>query len=120
MTFALTPSDGNGNRFADFKLVCMRFYEWKWGHGCPWDGSDANQLSRLLKASPELDLLTFRRWLLNYGESEDISPGERPRKFLPRIHDYSVVPLDRYRRDRNAKSGETFAERDAAGTSAAL
>lgn len=82
----------------------MAFYSWRWNQECPWDGSEANQLARLLASSPKLDVSTFSRWLYNYGVSEDAPPGERARKFLPRIHDYSITRLDRFRRDPIAKS----------------
>src|SRR6266849_10150433 len=101
--FALTPPDGNGTRFTAFRDSVLKFYQWKWGRCCPWDGAEANQLSRLLKSDPTLSLQDFRLFLYNYGCSDDITPGERPRSFLPRIHDYSVTPLDRFRRNPNAK-----------------
>src|SRR5438552_12670505 len=100
--FLLTATDGNGNRFSSFKERVKAFYWWKWHQECPWDGSDANQLSRVLKSSPTLDVGTFSRWLYNYGCSDDIAPGERPCRFLPRIHNYSVVPLDRFGRSQDA------------------
>lgn len=103
MDFILTPFDGNSSRFADFRQMVTKFYEWKWGHECPWDGAEGRQLSQLLKSSPSLDVMTFKRWLYNYGMSEDITPGERPRSFLPRIHNYSVVPLDRFKRSQDAQ-----------------
>src|ERR1035441_9108548 len=106
-------------RFTPFRERIVAFYTWRWNQECPWDGSESGNLARLLKACPKLDVNTFSRWLYNYGMSDDISPGERPRKFLPRIHDYSVTHLDRFRRDPNAKSGETFADRDATNTIAA-
>ena len=122
MAFELTAPepDLGGVRFRIFREVIQRFYLWRWNQDCPWDGSESNQLSRLLRANPTLDVMDFRRWLMNYGQSDDITPGERPRKFLPRIHDYSVTALDRFGRDQNAKSGETFAERDAKGTDSAI
>lgn len=110
--FALSPPDEFGGRFQSFKQVTQSFYVWAWHQECPWDGSEAAQLSRLLKASPNLDIQTFRRWLFNYSQSEDIKPGERPRSFLPRIHNYSVTPLNVYGRSVNAGTPfQTSAER---------
>src|SRR6266436_10416695 len=100
--FVLTPPDDKDLRFTLFKQVVASFYRWKWGIECPWDASEGNQLKRLLKASPTLDIHSFRVFLYNYGCSNDITPGERPRSFLPRIYDYSITPLDRFRRNPNA------------------
>jgi hypothetical protein len=118
--FALSPPEQNETRFVPFREMVFRFYKWRWGYECPWSAGEGKQLSELLKSSPTLDLPTFALWLKRYGESEDIAPGERPRRFLPRIHNYSVAALDRFGRDKNAKNGETFAERDARSTSSAI
>lgn len=107
-------------RFTPFRERIFAFYKWRWDQECAWDASESNQLSRLLKSSPNLEINQFSRWLYNYGQSEDIAPGERPRAFLPRIHRYSVTNLDRYGRDPNAKSGQTFAERDESATRQAI
>src|SRR5260221_3928578 len=100
--FTLTPSDGFGSRFKTFRQMVEAFYRWKWGNECAWSGAEASQLKRLLGACPKLDVLTFKRWLYNYGCSDDIAPGERPCRFLPRIHNYSQVPLDRFSRSQDA------------------
>jgi hypothetical protein len=91
-------------RHVPFKEVIFRFYRWKWGRDPQWDGAEGNQLSRLLKSDPKLDERTFAVWLRNYGNSEDIAPGERPCMFLPKISRYSVVALDRYGRNGNGES----------------
>ena len=93
-------------RFTPFRERIVAFYQWKWNQECAWDGSESNQLARLLRSCPNLDVNTFSRWLYNYGLSDDIPPGERPRKFLPRIHDYSVTKLDRFHRDPSKGNGE--------------
>jgi hypothetical protein len=103
---AVTNQD-KAKRHTAFKDLIFRFYQWRWKQQCPWDGSEAKQLSNLLAASPDLQPNDFARWLKNYGESKDISPGERPRKFLPRIHDYSVTKLNQFRRDADVRT-ETF------------
>jgi len=100
--FTLSSPDGTTNRFQEFRAIIERFYRWRWNQECPWDGSEAKQLSSFLKASPTVDVKDFKLWLKRYGESEDIKPGERPRCFLPKIHNYSVVPLDRYGRSAGA------------------
>ena len=101
--FVLTPPTFNEEgRFTAFRQRIEAFYKWKWNQECPWDGSESHQLSLLLKACPILDISEFSKWLYFYGCSEDIKPGERPRSFLPRIHNYSVVPLDRFGRSQDA------------------
>lgn len=91
-------SEQKESRFAIFKEMIFKFYNWKYQRDPQWDGSEAKQLSALLKSDPKLDILTFRQWLKNYGESKDISPGERPRIFLPRLSKYSVTALNQYGR----------------------
>lgn len=105
--FALTPPDGTTNRFQEFRAMIERFYGWKWNQPCPWDGSDAKQLSNFLKCTPTLDVRDFARWLYNYAQSGNITPGERPRKFLPRIHDYSVKAIDRFGKDPESEKNQS-------------
>lgn len=100
--FVLTPPEFTDIRFKFFRMTVEAFYLWKWGRTCPWDGAESNQLTRLLKADPKLTLQDFRLFLYNYGCSDDITPGERPRSFIPRLHNYSVTSLDRFGRDPNA------------------
>jgi hypothetical protein len=102
----LTPPDGNGSRFADFRDLVERAYRWRWKRPCPWSGAEANQLSRLLKCSPTLDVREFAHWLKNYFVSEDYPPGERPSRFLPRIHNYSVDAVDRFSRPAHNGNGK--------------
>src|SRR5277367_3624815 len=87
-------------RFSAFRERIVAFYMWRFQQECPWDGGESNQLANLLKASPSLDVNTFSRWLYNYGMSDDIAPGERPRAFLTRIHRYSVTRLNVYGRSQ--------------------
>lgn len=101
--FTLTPFDGTTTRFQDFKAMVEKFYRWKWSNDCPWDGSEAKQLSLLLKASPTMTVQEFARALYYYSLSGNITPGERPRKFLPRIHDYTVKPIDRFGKDPDSE-----------------
>jgi hypothetical protein len=99
-------------RHVPFKELIFRFYQWKYQRDPDWDGSEAKQLSSLLKANPKLDVETFAHWLKNYGASDDISPGERPRIFLPKISRYSVAPLDRYGKDKTNGQINGFASLD--------
>ena len=97
-------------RFAQCHKLIMDFYRWLWREECPWDASEATNLSKLLKANPSLDAAKLRRWLYNYALSKDYPPGERPRRFLPRIHNYSVTNLNVYSRDAN--DTESYADRN--------
>jgi hypothetical protein len=65
---------------------------------CPWGPAEGMQLAKLLRENPRLDVETFTRWLENYHRSQDHLPGERPCKYLPRIHDYSETVIDKFRR----------------------
>lgn len=107
----LTPSDGTNNRFTEFRTWIERAYEWKWHLQCPWGPAEANQLSNLLKACPKLDSITFAHWLKNYLDSDDHPPGERPSRFLPRLHNYSVTPLDRFGRNPDAKTETAYEQK---------
>jgi len=98
LTLSPPSSEQKETRFAIFKDLLFRFYNWKYQRDPQWDGSEAKQLSALLKSDPKLDAKTFAQWLKNYGESKDICPGERPRIFLPRLSRYSVTALNQYGR----------------------
>src|SRR5258708_3378860 len=91
MDLVLSAPEPKDNRFSIFKERVQAFYRWRWNQDCPWNGGEASQLFDLLSSCPTLDVNTFSRWLVNYGNSDDIKPGERPRSFLPRIHNYSQV-----------------------------
>jgi uncharacterized protein YdaU (DUF1376 family) len=82
-----------------FKELIFRCYEHlNPEEKTPWDGSDANQLSAVIKAVPTLDAEKFYQWLKNYIASENINPAARPRAFLPKITDYASGPLDKFGR----------------------
>jgi len=98
LTLSPPSSEQKETRFAIFKDLLFRFYNWKYERDPQWDGSEAKQLHSLLKSDPKLDAKTFAQWLKNYGESKDICPGERPRIFLPRLSRYSVTALNQYGR----------------------
>jgi hypothetical protein len=102
----LSLSKSTDERFTPFKEAVWGFYLWRWKREPPWDGAEQNQLSRLLKASPKLDLATFKLWLYNYGRSENLKPGERPCRFLARLDEYSISPLDRFGREKGAGNGK--------------
>src|SRR5256885_16470890 len=102
MEFFLTAPEPQETRFTPFRDLIERAYAWRWQKECPWNGSEANQLSNLLKTCPKLDGTEFAHWLKNYMMSQDYPPGERPCRFLPRIQNYSIEPLDRFSRSQNA------------------
>ena len=91
--------NGKDHKHADFKGLIFKCYSYlNEGELPPWDGSEAKQLSNLIKAKPDLDSEKFHQWLGNYAASENIKPGARPREFLPHISDYASGPLDRFGR----------------------
>src|SRR5208337_60171 len=101
--FVLTPPELSESRFATFKDLIFRGYNWKHGISPGWDVRDATQLKRHLAANPEETIGVFGQTLLNYFRSEDHSSGERPFRFLPRLDCYRVKPQNAFRRDQDAK-----------------
>ena len=75
MTFTLTPPEPQDDRFSIFRGRIEAFFRWRWHLNAPWGPAEANQLARLLRESPTLDVGTFSVWLRNYGFSQDITPG---------------------------------------------
>jgi hypothetical protein len=107
------PSDGGivlenpkkATKHTAFKELTVRCYEYlNRGEKTPWDGSDARQLSAVIKAVPTLDAEKFHQWLKNYAASENINPAARPRVFLPKITDYAGGPLDKFGRPAETHS----------------
>lgn len=68
------------------------------GRPCPWDESDSKQLSVLLKSNQQMTVEKFREWLLNYADSGNINPADRPRKIISRLTSYASGPLNEYGR----------------------
>jgi len=64
----------------------------------PWGGSDAAQLSRLLKEIPKLTVQEFDKWLENYSASEGLNFANRPAQFLPRLVSFANGPLNKFGR----------------------
>lgn len=109
-TFSLLPeasgngSGGNGDhRHKDFKELIFKCYRYLNEEDPPWDASDAKQLKSLIKAKPDLDKEKFHSWLLNYAESKDINPSDRPRKFLPKLPSYAGGVLNKFGRPDDQK-----------------
>jgi len=102
--FTLSPPPEKDVRHLDFKDAIFAFFRYRYQRNPPWGPADGNQLHRLLAENPELDLLTFKRWLYNYARSQDYPPGESPHRFLPRIGNYSMHPLDKMRKSIYAQT----------------
>ena len=98
----LTPPQPFDDRFNRFREFIEKAFYWRNQIRCPWDGSEARALKTFLRANPYLSEKEFCICLRNFVESQDHPPGERPRKFLPRLTDYAVEPLDRFGRSFNA------------------
>ncbi len=62
---------------------------------CPWDGSEAKALDRMLKTNPSWDELMWLTMVSNHFQSEGCN-GERPRVWLPHISKWARGPLDRF------------------------
>lgn len=93
------PPEKKSSKHAEFKDLIFRCYAYlNNGELPPWDGSDAKQLSLVIRAKPDLDATKFHQWLANYAASENINPAARPREFLPRISDYTGGPLNKFGR----------------------
>lgn len=80
-------------RHEQFKEVIFQCYQFLNKSDPTWDGSDAYQLSQILKASPKLTLDEFRQWLRNYAKSRELNLRMRPREFLPKIHLCATGPV---------------------------
>ena len=81
--------------------VCRGLIEANWAaHNpampqCPWDGSDAAVLSRLLAANPKLSEAGFAK-LLDHRARSEVNLAGRPREWLGSLTNYAAGPLDKY------------------------
>lgn len=119
MTFQLTPPEFRDTRFILFKDYIFRMFHWAWDCDPRWGPMEARQLKSLLEENPTMTDRDFALALKNIAKSDDIPARQRPGYWLSRLDEYVVHNHDRFRRDPNAKSGETFAERDATSTAQA-
>jgi uncharacterized protein YdaU (DUF1376 family) len=74
----------------------------------PWDGSEAKALSRLLQASPNLDLPAFTQ-MLRHRYRSDLNHAARPREWLDRVTNYAAGPLNEFKNPKEARNGKHFA-----------
>ncbi len=65
------------------------------GVTCPWDGSEANALDKMLKSNPSWSLSDWGNMLLNYFRSDGVN-GDRPRLWMPNISKFASGSLDQY------------------------
>ena len=119
MTFTLTPPEYKDIRFLLFKSYIFRMFHWKWQCEPRWGPMEAKQLKSLLIENPKLTEREFALGLKNIAESDDIPDRQRPGYWLPKLDSYIVHNHNVYGRNPDAKTGETFAERDANSTRAA-
>jgi hypothetical protein len=119
MEFSLTCPEPKDTRFIVFKDYIFRMFHWVWDCDPRWGPMEARQLKSLLEENPNMTDRDFALALKNIAQSDDIPARQRPGYWLPRLDEYIVHNHDRFRRDPNAKSGETFDERDATNTAQA-
>jgi hypothetical protein len=65
------------------------------GVKCPWDGSEAKQLTHLLESNPSWTTEQILEMVKNRYASDCVN-GQRPRQWLSRLSDYARGPLDQY------------------------
>jgi len=73
----------------------------------PWDGGEAAQLSKLLRATPGWHDGQIVRCLVNMYDSAGFAKGTRPREFLPRLPKYLHGPLNEFNREQSNGTGNT-------------
>jgi hypothetical protein len=81
----------------------QKIYNSRFGEKCPWDGSEASALSKIIKGNPSWIFSTFER-LVNDRYASDGVNGQRPRVWIPKLADYMAGPLDVYNRPKSPTS----------------
>jgi hypothetical protein len=76
------------------RSVIQRKYKQINGITCPWDGSEAKALDKMLKSNPSWTVSDWLNMLRNYFGS-DVN-GERPRVWIPQISKWSAGSTDKY------------------------
>lgn len=66
-----------------------------------WGAGEAGQLAEFLRKWPKLTLKDFHFWLVNYSDSEDITPSKTPKQFLPFLHEYANGPRNEFHRPKD-------------------
>ncbi len=61
-----------------------------------FDGADGSQLKRLLKKHPNMNVVTFRKCVLNHLNSEAVPLCQRPCRYLLELPSYLEGSKDRY------------------------
>lgn len=93
-------------RFSAFKAEIFRYWDQQNSGSpnvgsCPWSGPDRGSLSDLLRASPDLELETFRQLLVNRAHSE-VVPSDPPRLWVRDLVRFAAGSLDRYKHLKKA------------------
>jgi len=86
------------------EIVKGWYLDWA-GVECPWDGGEAAQLSRMLKAWPNQPDQQFITCLENLARSDCIPKGDRPREWLGKLPKFLQSPLDQYWKPKRAGGG---------------
>jgi len=75
-----------------------------------WGDPEWSNLSRLLRARPNLTADEFRTMLRNRFKSQGINRAERPMSWLCKLPNYEAGPLNQYNRPLNQSSSESYVE----------
>jgi hypothetical protein len=75
---------------------------------CPWDGSEAKALDRMLQHNPSWTEMQWLEMISNYFLSEGVN-GARPRRWLPNISTYARGPLNKFGRVKEEEHEHRFA-----------
>lgn len=85
------------------QIIVEWYKEWA-DVDCPWDGSEAANLSKILKAWPSVTDEQFVRCLENIALSECIPRGDRPREWLGKMPKFLDCALDQFWKPKNIRS----------------
>ncbi len=103
------------NRHSRSKQMVEGFYRDWAGVKCPWDGAEAGNLSKILKAWPDATDLQFATCLENIGKSECIPKGTRPCEWLCKLPKFLHGPLDQFWKAKGIGNGNGNHKTAAAG-----
>lgn len=97
-------------RFQETRKFIERKYEL--AHlECLWDESEGAQLSRFLKAAPNLNQGQINTMVSNRFASKD-PPGKRAREWIPHLSSYATGPLDRFGKEPEVNGTDNTADRE--------
>jgi hypothetical protein len=91
-----TKTEKVESRHAEFKAAIEAYWKFKNpGVEMPWDGAEGKALGMWLAASPNTTIDQFKEFLRNRAKS-DVTPSDRPSKWIRDITSFAAGPLDRY------------------------